>query len=175
MSEHVPNEAFVRELTGCQQSLFSYILSLLPEPDDARDVLQDTNVILWRKAAQFREGTNFVAWACQVARFEVLAFRRDAARDRHVFDDELIDCLASEAEKRAAEGDRTMRAFEHCFRELTDHQRELINARYSPGGSVKELARERDRSPGAISVAISRIRKTLKECIQRQLARGDQQ
>ena len=175
MTQHVPSETFVRELTGCQQSLFSYILTLLPDPDHARDVLQNTNVILWRKADQFREGTNFVAWACQVARFEVLAFRRDNARDRHVFDEELIDRLASAAEKRAADSDRRMQAFERCFNELTDHQRQLIKDRFSPGGSVQAMAKERDRSAAGISVAVSRIRKILRECIERQLARGDQQ
>ena len=175
MSEHVPNESFVRSLTGCQQSLFSYILSLLPNPDDARDVLQNTNVVMWRKASQFREGTNFIAWACQVARLEVLAHRRDTARDRHVFDDDLVGQLASDAEERAVDPDRRTQAFEHCFRELTEHQRELIHERYSPGGSVQAMAKERDRSPGAISVAVSRIRKTLKKCIERQLLREDQQ
>lgn len=160
------DEAFIRALTGSQQALFAYILSLLPNPTEARDVLQDTNVVLWRKAADFRPGSNFNAWACQVARLEVLAHRRDHARDRHVFHDELLDKLAVEAESRAEASDRRTELLEGCLRELTGHQRELIHERFLPGGSVQEMAERRGRTPGSISVTLSRIRTLLRKCVE---------
>ena len=56
-------EQFVRNLTDCQPRLYAFILSLLPNRDDASDVLQDTNLVIWRRSAEFTDGTNFVAWA----------------------------------------------------------------------------------------------------------------
>jgi len=86
-------ERFVQQLTGCQTRLYAYILMLLPNHDNAADVLQETNLVLWRKADEFVDGTEFGAWACRIAHFQVLAWLRDAQRDRHVFDPELLGSL----------------------------------------------------------------------------------
>ena len=44
-------------------------------PLDAEDVLQEANLVLWRKFDQYQEGTNFFAWACQIIRYEVLKYQ----------------------------------------------------------------------------------------------------
>ena len=46
-------EQFVERLGSCQDRLFAYILMLLSNRDAALDVLQETNLVLWRKAAEF--------------------------------------------------------------------------------------------------------------------------
>lgn len=169
MEETIPSEHFVRELTRNQNSVFAYILSLVGSPDSARDILQNTNVVLWRKAGDFKAGSNFMAWALGVARLEVLAFRRDHQRDRHVFDDKLLEQLASEYAASADDPNDRQRAFEDCFEQLPQRQRELLAARYAPDGSVKEMAARRGQSAGALSVTLSRIRKALANCIQAKL------
>ncbi len=168
------SEQFVRNLTDSQQALFLFILAMLPDPVAARDVLQETNIVLWRKAEELRDDSKFMAWACQVARFEVAAHLRDSARDRLVTNDQLLETLASQAERRTEDSSERMLAFEACFRQLTEHQRELVSERYAPGGSVQEMARQRGQSPGALSVALTKIRHKLKKCIQQRLAQGDQ-
>ena len=69
-------------LTGHQRQLYLFILTLLPNPNDADDVLGDVNTLLWTKADDFEPGTNFTAWAYRVAHFEVLpsASGRHASR-----------------------------------------------------------------------------------------------
>jgi RNA polymerase sigma-70 factor (ECF subfamily) len=165
VNELVPSEHFVRELTRGQNSVFAYILSLVGDPDVARDILQDTNDVLWRKAGEFEEGSNFMSWALAVARLEVLAFRRDHHRDRHVFDAQILEQLADEYAASPEDPDDRQRAFEDCLKKLPSRQRELLDARYAPGGSVKEIAERRGQSAGAISVTLSRIRKALANCI----------
>ena len=169
MDEKTASEHFVRELTRCQNGVFAYILSLVGNPDTARDILQDTNVVLWRKEGQFKEGSNFMAWALGVARLEVLAFRRDHQRDRHLFDDQVLEQLAGEYATSADDPDDRQRAFEDCFEQLPQRQRELLAARYASDGSVKEMAARRGQSAGALSVTLSRIRKALANCIQAKL------
>ena len=60
-------EPFVRRLTECQSRLYAYVLALPADPTSANEVLGETNVTLWRKAAEFQEGSNFGAWAVRVA------------------------------------------------------------------------------------------------------------
>jgi RNA polymerase sigma-70 factor (ECF subfamily) len=167
---HNPEERIVGLIARHQAELHRYILSLLPDRMRADDVLQETNLVLWRKAAEYDPAEPFLPWALTVAWYQVKAARRDAGRDRHVFDDSLVEVLA--AEHRAvdpAEGDLEI-ALEHCLGELPERQRQLILARYAPGASVQDLAAERRQTPTALSLALMRIRKSLESCIERKLA-----
>ena len=58
-----------------QEDLFRYIFSLLPHEEDARDVLQETSVSLYRKFADYDPEKPFLAWAYGFAYLEVLKQR----------------------------------------------------------------------------------------------------
>ncbi len=153
-----------------QAELHRYILSLLPDRMLADDVAQETNLVLWRKAAEYKPAEPFLPWALTIAWYQVKAARRDAGRDRHVFDDSLVEILAAEhREADPAEGELEQ-ALDRCLRELPEKQRQLILARYAPGASVQDLAAERNQTPTALSLALMRIRKALEGCVERKLA-----
>src|SRR6516164_8516196 len=98
---------FIVQLTAAQPSLWAYVFPLLPDHVAAQDVLQETNLTLWRKADDFQPGTSFLAWGCQAAYFHVLSYRRRMRRDRLVFDDDVLGYLAERQADRMAEvGDR---------------------------------------------------------------------
>jgi RNA polymerase sigma-70 factor, ECF subfamily len=165
-------EHFVASLADAQDLLYAYILSLFPDADLARDVLQETNIVLWRKADEFNEEMNFVAWACGIARFQVKARRRDMKRDKLIFNDALLDTLAVEAEQIAA-NDGFDGMLNECLNELTAQQRELLLHRYEPGGSLKRLASKLGRSVSGLGVSLFRIRQLLAGCMKRKIAGGD--
>lgn len=60
-------EAFVQLMTEHQGRLYAYVLSLLGDPDQANDGLQEANLVLWRNAAEFQMGSNFRAWVFRIA------------------------------------------------------------------------------------------------------------
>ena len=166
------SEEFVRLLTEAQGPVYGYIVTLLPDRNRARDLLQETNITLWKKADNFEEGTNFNAWACRVAYFHVLAFRRKMAREKLVFDDDILDYLAERNDHRIAEEgvlDRS-RVLRNCLQKLPEHHRKLVEARYQPGASVQQIAAEQQRTVGAISQTLYRIRHNLMICIEKTLA-----
>jgi RNA polymerase sigma-70 factor, ECF subfamily len=163
------SEEFLTLLTASQSSVYAYIASLLPNRQQADDLLQETNMVLWRKAEEFESGTSFVAWACQVAYFNVLSHRRRKSRDRHTFGDDLFDYLAERQCERMDEVEDRQHALRKCLEKLPAKQRELIEARYAPGASVRRLADERQTTEGALSQSLYRIRNTLLECIKRSL------
>ncbi|MCE9545912.1 MAG: RNA polymerase subunit sigma-70 [Planctomycetia bacterium] len=163
------DERFVHDLIAVQARLYAYILSLVLDRNVADEVLQNTNVVLCRKAAEYASLGNFPAWACGVARFEVLAHRKLKGRTPLMFDAELLDCLAEEATQATAGVTNQQRALADCLDELSGKQRDLILDRYRPGGSVKELASKMSRPVGSISQTLYRIRNLLLECIERRL------
>ena len=162
-------ESFLALLTASQSSLYAYIVSLLPNRQQADDILQETNIVLWRKAEEFREGSSFLAWACQVAYFNVLSHRRRMSRDKHTFGDDLFDYLAERQCERIDDVEDRQKALRGCLGKLPPKQRELIEARYQPGASVRRMAGERETTEGALSQSLYRIRATLLDCIKRNM------
>jgi RNA polymerase sigma-70 factor (ECF subfamily) len=125
-------------------------------------------MVLWRKAGEFTIGTNFQLWARKVAYFQTLAYLRDRKRDKHIFDAELLDQLASRPSVRDEDERRV--ALRHCLGTISQESLELLRQRYAPGKSIATIARERNKSEGAIKMALMRIRQALVHCIERQLA-----
>jgi RNA polymerase sigma-70 factor (ECF subfamily) len=166
---HSAEERIVGLIARHQPDLHRYILSLLPDRMLADDVVQETNLVLWRKAAEYDPAQPFLPWALTIAFFQMKAARRDAGRDRHVFNDSLVEILAAEHPAETTGGDLEA-ALEKCLGELSENNRRLILARYQPGASVQELAAERKQTPTALSLALLRIRKALETCIERKLA-----
>ena len=164
-------EEIVQQIAECQDRLFAYILTLVPRRDLARDILQEANVVLWRRRDEFSEGTSFPAWASKVAFFQVLAFRRDKGRDRHLFfSEELMTQLASEVQEELDVLDDRRGALQGCLGKLTERQRWLIAQRYSSESSIKVIAEMTDQSAGAVATAVYRIRNVLRDCVTRTLA-----
>lgn len=163
-------EIFVQLLTAHQSMLYAYIRSLLPGSQAVQDVLQETNMVLWRRSEEFEAGTNFVAWACKVAYFQVLAFYRDNKRDSMVFNVELVSLLAKQNEEKLAGSHDLQQVLSRCLAKLPEQSRHLIQERYAPGGSVQSIAEAQGRSVGAVSQMLYRIRQLLQECVQKTLA-----
>src|SRR5258708_34795217 len=146
-------EGFIRELTAAQSSLWAYVLTLHPEHAAAQDILQQTNLTLWRKAGEFQPGTNFLAWACKAAYFHVLTYRRGMRRDRLVFNDEVFAYLAERPSERIRERSPGLRAtaLRGCPDKLAPHSRRLLEVRYAAGGSGPGPPPAEGRSAAALS------------------------
>lgn len=162
-------DAFARELTRHQARLRGLIRCLLFNRQDVEDVWQDTNVLLLRKAADFRPGTDFWAWSSQVARYQVLTHCKKLKRDRLVFSDELLATLAEDLGNRGAEIDDRRTALDACLTKLPAPQRQLLELRYGPKSSIEEIAVSLERSAGSIRQTLFRIREALLACIERRL------
>lgn len=162
-------EQFVQLLTDSQDRLFAYILSLLPNLERAQDVLQETNLVLWRKNEDFTPGTPFMAWACKTAYFQVLAYRRDRMRDKHVFGEDLLRDLAERSSGVIEGFDRRRLALSRCMEKLSPRQQSLIRSRYMDRCSVTQIAERAAVSAPSIVMALHRTRQKLMECIERSL------
>lgn len=157
---------FVERLTAAQSALCGCIHAMMAGDPDVPDVLQETNRVLWRKAATYDPARPFLPWALAVARFEVLAHRKRQARDRLVFDDALVGAIADEFERQSPEGGE-LRALERCLQKLPQAQRTLVESRYVEGDSVNVIAARQGRAANAVSAQLYRVRRLLAECLDR--------
>jgi RNA polymerase sigma-70 factor (ECF subfamily) len=161
-------DEFVQLLTSAQPRLFSYLAMVLGDVHDANNVLQEANVTLWTKADDFTPGTNFLAWAREVAYFKALAFVRDRKRDKLIVDQAMMERVTSQGEEDEVDPRRV--SLRHCMSELNDKQMNVLRLRYSAGASIAEIAQQEAKSEAAVKMSLRRLRLLLMDCIQRRLA-----
>lgn len=164
------SETFVRQLTENQNRLFGYIFSLLGDHSRAADVVQETNLVLWRKIDEFDPDKPFLPWAFAIARFQVLAHLRDTQRDRMLLDDELAESISSQAAKKATQVDSIRVALRQCLQHLPEKHRQLVQHRYFQDESVTTVAESLDRSASSVKVSLMRIRRQLSQCIEQRMS-----
>ena len=164
-------DEFVRLLAQNQRRLFVYVHTLVTNHADAEEVLQNTNLVLWREFGTFETGTNFAAWACRVALNQVLAWRKKRQRDRLQFSDDFLAAIANETQDASDALEEQSRVLSDCLAKLPSDQRELIRLRYTEEGAIEAVASRVRRTVEATYRALSRIRHTLHECVIRTLAR----
>ena len=157
---------FVQLLTSHQGRLYAYVLSIVGDPDQARDVMQETNAVLWQKSSAFELGTNFSAWMLKTAYYQVMAHRKRLSRDRLVFDDLLTAELARSSEQRIDDWEERQDLLRECLTRLSDRQQELIAARYQSGFDLSVIAETMNRTTNAIKQALFRARASLVDCVQ---------
>ncbi|MCE9547347.1 MAG: sigma-70 family RNA polymerase sigma factor [Planctomycetia bacterium] len=165
-----PLDRFTLLITEAQFPLFSFILTLVPDATDAKDVLQETNLALLAKRDQYDPARPFWPWACTFARFQALAHVKTARRDHHQFDTELVGILADESIEETSESERELAALSACLKKLERRSAELLKMRYSESLSCDTIAQRLGRTPAAIWTALHRARNVLAECVQTTLA-----
>jgi len=174
-------QQFVSLLTNHQEVIRSYIISQLPGCSEVRDILQEVNILLWEKMSNFKMGTNFGAWACTVAYYKVLDYKKKQRKNGFiVFDEELANKLSAEAGQQNSENLESKRnALRHCLKKLNSKDKKLLNARYNLSVSkvvnMQEMSSESGRSLASLRVSLFRLRSSLKNCISKRLnAEGGQ-
>lgn len=168
-------EEFVQVLTRDQRRILLYIHSLIPNWGEAEEVLQNTNLVLWRKFDDFELGTNFYSWACSIAHLEVLKWRERHARDSKTLSSDFIEEIGNELVRQGDLIERRHQALTGCLDKLRVRDRELILLRYSDGATTQSVSKDLGRPIKSIYAAVNRIRDCLLECINRSLAQENVQ
>jgi RNA polymerase sigma-70 factor (ECF subfamily) len=169
-SEHERHAQFLRHYAESEVALHTFVRSLVPTRQMASEVMQDVILVLWEK---FDAAADFQGWAFGVAKNVALRHLRRQSRDRHVFDDELVNQLADDAVALAQVHDGHREALEHCLDKLPTAQRELVLTAYTKGTRMDELATRRGQTPMALYKLLHRIRQALLECVERTLAKEE--
>lgn len=167
-------EEFVQLITQYQSLIRGFIFTLLPHRTEADDMFQRTSIVLWRKFGQFQAGTDFGAWACQIAKFEIRNFLRVKQRDRLCFSDDLLSSLADMRATLDSELELRREALRHCVTKLRASDKQIVHKCYgTQSTTAKDAAAELGRPTNTLYKALTRIRRALFECIERTLRNSD--
>ena len=175
------NEARHREflmlLSQNELRLTSCVHAIVPEHwNDAEDILQETKVKLWMQFDKFESGTDFGAWACTIARYQVRTYRKGQERNRARFSDAAIDAIADRLVTTPSdETNARLAALAECVRQLTPTSRDLLRQRYTEGKKVDDISKSIGSTLSATYTNLSRIRRGLMQCVESRMEKEPEQ
>ncbi len=162
-------ENLILLLTQHQEALFRYIFSLVPCEADARDILQETSVALFRKFDQYDATRPFLPWAYRFAYLQVQKHREKSARSPLLFSEDVIDLIANERTHIEPQLDERLRLLDACLGKLTPQDKELVTSRYALRQSAEEMMQRLALSRRTLFRNLEMLRQRLHECVTRQL------
>jgi RNA polymerase sigma-70 factor, ECF subfamily len=161
------HEAFVLALSRYERVIRAYIRgSGISRPEDVDEIVQEVSLIAWQKFEQLNDVEEFPRWACVIARYRILEFRRNRFRDRLVLNEKVFDLLLEEALDETKQHDARLRKLESCLDDLPPASRRLVKAAYEPGASIDELARSAGKKANALYQQLWRLRQILRKCVE---------
>lgn len=166
---------FLREFMRYQHRIYRFIMSLVPDADEADDLLQQVSMTLWQRWDTFDpERSEFIHWALGVARNHVRNYIRTRARNKKhvVFDETLLEELADVRIQEEQLFEEQREALSNCLKRLSMPHRALVENFYNRTASVGDIASSYGISRRSLTRYISRIRQALMDCILRHLAKG---
>lgn len=166
-----PNEAeeLATYWTAAQRTVAAFIRTLVPEFNEAEEILQRVAVALVRKFNEYDRARPFAAWAIGIAKYEVLIYRRQHALDRHVFNDALIEQIAESYQRLSQQRFPMRELLAKCFDSLDERARRAIGLRYVQDLRTQRIAEEMQMTDSAVRKLLSRTRIALRDCVDRRL------
>jgi RNA polymerase sigma-70 factor (ECF subfamily) len=169
MTDSTNNPAdYARRLLASQPRLRAYVRSMVFNPGDVDDLLQDVATIGWEKFADYDRDRPFDAWLLGVARFRVLQYF-DAQKNRpNRLSEETLKQLESVAFTASENANDLQDALEQCLSKLAGSDRDLVSKRYESGATNRSVAKQLAISESKMSRALNRIYAQLLLCIKQQ-------
>jgi RNA polymerase sigma-70 factor (ECF subfamily) len=150
------------------RSLYSLVLHLLRDPDEAEDVVEETFWQAWRKADSYEPSRGAVStWLLTIGRRKALDRLRARKRNRE-------DSIESESgfadlpspspdPESRAEGSDLREHVRAALRELPNEQREVLELGYFSGLSQAEIAEKTGQPLGTVKTRMRLAMQKLRE------------
>ena len=166
------HERFTRLLIEHEPELLRCILIAVPNRSDARDILQECSVSLWRKFENYQPDRSFVPWALGFVRIEIRRFLRKSAH-RKQLTERAAELILEDQTKATSELEHRKAHLQECLERLSNPQQSLIDGYYRKEYSVGDLSQQTGQTVDAIYKSLQRIRRSLHDCVEAKL-RGAQ-
>jgi len=166
-------ERFFSLFMSSQNQIYTYILMVIHNINDADDLMQETATVLWEKFHEFEEDRNFTAWGIGIAHNKILTYLRDHRKTRAKFNDDISTKIIEHAQSVVDEKKERVEAIIKCVGKLKETDRKLISLRYEQDIPIKKMAVLVGRSVDGLYKTMARIHNALQECVRRTLIYGE--
>ena len=160
-------EEYLKLLAEYEHSIKVYIITMIPVIYDADDIMQDVRLTMWKKFDTFKSGTNFKAWALQIAYYKIIDFKKRKGRENKklMFTDEFYEAVENAGKKLETMNKSKRKSLQNCIGKLQSTHILMYVLRYKEKLSIEQISEKMGRTITATYRVISRIRASLKKCI----------
>lgn len=145
------------------RALIAYAMSKLDQQEDAEDIVQETLVVAWKRAASIRiHADSALPWLLAVCRNKCLHRLRERGRLLSVSTDEIVLVSTHDVEASAVTSEY-VRALTRAVETLSDVDQMIYRLCIVDGLSYDHAARQLGLSNGSIRNRISRLRLRLRQ------------
>lgn len=164
-------DQFLPLFLEAQPDLRAFIGAMIRDPAAREDIFQEVSMILWNSFAKFDRARSFGAWARGIAARKILESHRLRARLPESVPPEVIEAVAEgfDSDFSSSVWQKRETALNKCIDQLPERSGALITDRYTKGRSIEEIADDSGLTVDAIYQALSRLRKQLRDCVDRRL------
>jgi RNA polymerase sigma-70 factor (ECF subfamily) len=164
-------DAVVQVLLRERRRVAAVATGIVRDVHAADDIFQQVVLAALESRGQFREPGHVLAWALRAARHRAvnLATRR---RLRPLPDDVLDLLEARWADPAGGPVPDQVEALHRCLGKLAAPARDLLRMRYDDGLTAAAIAGRLRRTVDAVYQSLSRVHRSLRECIRRESARS---
>ena len=169
---NLPNTAeFTERWMKSRHMVAAFVRSLVRDEHHAEDVLQKVAINAATKFEQYDREREFAHWLIGIAKRQVAQHFREFQRDRHTFDQALVDQLVDAYTDVADELPDQAVALKVCIQKLNERGKDIVDMRYQQSLKPAQIADRVGTSPTAITSLLHRIRRSLEGCVKKQLAK----
>lgn len=167
------HKEFLSLFSGAAGALHTFVWCLLPRGDEADDLFQELSYRLWKDFDRFDRSRPFLPWARGVARHMVMEHRRRGSRSVAMSEAVIDQLVQLSTEQDSSAGDR-QEALRRCVQKLQDADRAMLRMRYQQQRLPRDIAAQQGLSIHQVYRALTRIHRSLLNCIRNSLAQGRQ-
>ena len=152
--------------------LFAFIYGFVRNAPDAEDLFQEVWVRFSDAVSRGLAIQDPAKWCRGTAHNLILHHWRDQRNDKVVVDQELMEVVEQAFAEQETNQDYWLarqQALSECVQSLPERSKHLLRLKYERGLSAQGVADELMQSVAAVLMALSRLRRALRECAHRKL------
>jgi RNA polymerase sigma-70 factor (ECF subfamily) len=167
--------AALRLLLANRGMLIGYINAITGDPTLTEDVFQEVSIVVLEKCAQLQDVEGFKPWSRTIARFQSLKAVNRRSAGPIALGDDLLDLIDRQWQTVDKNDDHAeaLTALRQCLTRISPRAKQLVRMRYHenlPGARIAEIL---GQPINTVYVTISRIHRSLAECVRQRIMRAD--
>ncbi len=163
-------EEMMRLLLREQLPLLAYIRAIVRDQHLAEDLFQEVSVLAVQSRSKIESREHFIRWLRLTARHRSINALQKVGGRTLKLDPRVLDLLDEDRlHCDHQNADDELAALRQCVATLSPSAQRLISLRYTEELDGKQIAVMVKRSAASVYMSLSRIRRALLNCVERQL------
>jgi RNA polymerase sigma-70 factor (ECF subfamily) len=167
LNESEDKEYFLSLFLKNHRRIYGFIASLVPNANDAEDLMQETLMVMWRRMSEFKPDTNFAAWGIAIAYRKIMKYRASRPNKALMFSEEAMQEIILRDEKLSHKSNDYMAALQRCLEKLKAEDRQVVRLRYENEIPVKRMTDILGGTLDNTYKKLARIHHLLQGCIRK--------